>query len=130
MNKIVLDKYDCKVITAFKRDENLTVEKISKIWTDRCGLPENYHNVIHFVNEHFLELARSLELFDNCYRFKEFVYDLQPQFNWKFICGARSYLKKDTTDFELILLSRLDSLFRNTEVIRLPGFKLTGEENN
>lgn len=117
-----LDEWDYKIIKAFKSMKS-GVRDVIRIWAERCGMDVEYAHVSD-INIYLLELAQELGLFDEGRRtLTTFVYELQPSDNWKFVCTRRDYLDKSTTNFDLILLSRLDSLFSLTEVVRLPGYK-------
>lgn len=122
---ITLDQWDYKVIRLFKNwgvsaENPLTLVRLKEIWAERNGL-ETEDVPTSYITEHFLGLARGLDLFGNDYRFNRFILDLDKQNNYKFTCSSNGYLTKDTDDFQLILLSRLDSLFSLTEVSELPG---------
>jgi hypothetical protein len=124
---ITLDEWDCRVIHLFKNwdvspENPLTLVRLKEIWAERNGL-EIEDVPIDYITEHFLGLARNLDLFNNDYRFNQFILDLDKKNNYKFLCSSNGYLTKDTDDFQLILLSRLDSLFSLTEVSNLPGYK-------
>ena len=114
-----LDEWDFLLIQSFK-NSTATLEQLRRIWARRCALPFNYCH-IRDVNNHLMDLAQDIGLFTRC-NLGEFVNELDHTHNWKFLCAGRDYLKKDTVDFDLILLSRLDSLFRLTEVKYLSGY--------
>lgn len=124
--QVKLDEWDYKLIKACKSHVSssnpLTENTFKEIWAERCDL-DIKHVDIKIVCEHLLELAQNLGLFDNNYTFNNFIFDLNKDNNWKFICSGRDYIKNDTKDFNLILLSRLDSLFSLTKVVMLPGYK-------
>jgi hypothetical protein len=123
-----LDKWDCAFIKLFKgcnSANHVTVDKVKRIWADRCELDLEYCH-IEDINQHFLDLANELGLFNKDKypnRLKNFVFSLKQSENWKYTCVPLEYLNRDTTDFDLILLSRLDSLFSHTLVDDLPGYR-------
>jgi len=129
-----LDEWDCKMIHLFKStnsENHITIEKVKQIWADRCGMGIEFMDLA-LINAHFLELANDLGIFaKSSYKFVEFIYSLRPEENWKYTCIANRFLKKETTDFNLILLSRLDSLFSHTLVVDLPGYAeyIRGQKN-
>lgn len=122
---IKLDKWDIELIKVFKNSHSVpvTVESLVEIWENRCALPHNlgYGHISH-VNKHLLSLAKNINLFDSDYIFTKFIYDLRPECNGIFLFNGRPYLTAETNDFNLILLSRLDSLFADTLISRLPGY--------
>ena len=129
-DKMKLNEWDCAIIQVFKScngQNPATIKRFTEIWVERNDLPDDYigsMEVIGYINEHFLFLARDLGLFENDYKFREFILSLDPKQNWKYLCTANGYLEKETTDFNLILLSRLDSLFSLTHVDDyLPGYR-------
>lgn len=118
-----LDKWDCQIISIWKRSKTDILGKCLKVWGDRVGMDEDYPDALEYINEHFLLLAQKLGLFNNEYRFNQFIQDLNSEHNWKYICSKyNKTLDKNTKDFQIILFSRLDSLFSHTEVKDLPGF--------
>ena len=124
---ISLDKWDCKVISLFKNwdvspENPLTINRLKEIWAERNGLDVEDVEIL-YITEHFLCLAWDLNLFDNDYKFREFIFDLDPKNNYKYVCSVNGYLTEETTDFQLILLSRLDSLFSLALADDLPGYR-------
>lgn len=107
-----IDEWDYKLIRLFKSNV-FTINEIEELWGERCGLDIEYVHV-EDINSHLLCLANSLNLFAD-YRLETFVLSLDPQENWKFCL--------DKKDFQTVLLSRLISLFRLTEVSKLTGWE-------
>lgn len=122
MKQNVLDEWDCRLIRLFKRAESTNPDEVLKVWRERCNLPEGCGH-LNDVNRHLIVLAHKLNLFQERFRFEQFIFSLQPEENWKYVTNV-SALKKDTTDFNLILLSRLESLFAFAESNRLPGYRI------
>ena len=125
MNKpYQLDKWECAVIRAFKHgtsDNPLTINQLLEIWSERCGMDVEYVH-LEYITEHMFEVARKLNLFDEYDgKLLNFIQSLNPKENWKYVCRANPH-KKDENDFDMILLSRLDSLFSLTEVSKLNGY--------
>lgn len=127
-----LDKWDYKFIKIFKwaiPEDPTTPEKLKEIWAKRCNLaPQDTY--LTNINNHLLELAHKLNLFANPYIFKEFIFHLDPLENRRFMCTSSPYLKRETNDYNLILLSRLGSLFALTEVKDLPGYRELWEKED
>ena len=125
MNKpYTLDKWDCMLIQDFKRSTHehpTTIESLKAIWSERCMLSLDDVHVTD-LNEHLLDMIFQLNLLDNSYKFREFIYSLHPKDNWKFVCKSNHY-SNDEKDYNLILLSRIDSLLTNTEVVKLNGYR-------
>jgi len=117
-----LDEWDCKLIKLFKNQNDITEESIKELWAEACEFEIKYVSISEIAS-HLLDLAREIGLFNNSYRFKSFIFDLNKENNWKYVCLGRPYIQRETEDFNLILLSRLDSLFRNTNVDDLPGYR-------
>ena len=118
---VTIDEWDNQLIAFFKSNNVITLDKIKKIWGKRCGLDLDYVQTKD-INEHLLLLAKNLGLFENDYVFKEFIFNLNITENWRFMYNNLKYLNKNTSEFDLILLSRLSSLFALTKVIDLPGY--------
>jgi len=124
MKNKILDEWDCRIIRHFKRStvkNPIDIDTLKGIYSDRCGMDMDYVR-LQDITEHLLDLAFELNLLDNSYRFGEFIASLDPKHNWKYVCDVNQY-KKDETDFQMILLSRLDSLFSLTNVDKLPGYR-------
>ena len=119
-----LDKWDCQLIRAFKRATSAnptTLDTLKAIWGNRCMLSmDDVH--ITDLTKHLLDMVFQLNLLDNSYLFREFIHSLHPKQNWKFVCQSNHYTK-DESDYNMILLSRIDSLLTHTEVIKLNGYK-------
>ena len=119
-----LDEWDCRLISDFKRStlaNPTTVNSLKAIWAERCDLDIEYVHITD-ITEHLLDIIFQLNLLDNSYRFREFIHSLHPKDNWKFTCKSNHY-SNDETDYDLILLSRIDSLLSLTEVVKLNGYK-------
>lgn len=116
---ITLDKWDSLLVSHFKGIGNVNVDTVKAIWSQRCMLAEPY---VHLkdVNAHLLRLVDELYLFEYTNQFVSFVESLNPLHNWSYITPPQQ-----TNDFDFILLTRLASLFRHTEVKKLPGFVKT-----
>lgn len=128
---IILDKWDCEMIHYWKHaseTEPVTLDGMRKIWGERCGIDAENWPIIYIV-EHFLKLAYKLDLFDGYFLFTEFILDLEQSKNWKFTCLSNLYLTKETADYQLIVLSRLQSLFSLANVNDLPGYRDFLEKN-
>lgn len=119
-----LDEWDCRLISDFKWSTSAnptTLESLKAIWAERCDLDIEYVHITD-ITEHLLDIIFQLNLLDNGYLFREFITSLHPTHNWKFVCRSNHY-SKDETDYNLILLSRIDSLLSLTEVDKLNGYK-------
>ena len=117
-----LDKWECAIIRAFKRgtpENPLTINMLLEIWGERCCMDVKYID-LNYITEHMFEVARKLGLLDDI--LYSFVNSLNPKENWKYVCRANPY-KKDENDFDMILLSRLDSLFSLATIKELNGYE-------
>jgi len=110
-----LDRWDCRMIALFKSNKDVK-DELLKIWGDRCALDPQYCH-LKDINNHLFDLALELGLIR-----AGFVLSLDSEENFRYVCGRRSYLSLETKDFQLILLSRLNSLFSLTLVKDLPGY--------
>ena len=115
MRNIQLDIWDYKVIRVFKRNKNI-LNEAKKVWAERCAIEEKDVNLL-YINYRLLDVAVSLNLVD-----ADFIFNLKPDSNWKFISGDY-FLSEKESDFNLVLFSRLDSLFSLTEVDKIPGYR-------
>jgi len=123
-NTPILNEWDFKIIKLFKScnyTNPLTTDKIIFVWGERCWMDTVDVNIEHVCN-HFLLLAQKLGLFNVEYNLSQFIFDLRKTSNWKYVSLSNHYLDIETDDFNLILLSRLDSLFSLTDVVKLPGY--------
>lgn len=118
---MLLDKYDCALIGLFKSCKPYLQDNVMGIWADRCSIQMEYVKLSD-VNRHLLMLAHKLGLFETEYAFETFVFSLQPEGNWRYTSSQTPFLQTDTQDFNLIMLTRLDSLFTHTESSKLPGY--------
>ena len=119
-----LDEWDFRLIRAFKRATSAnptTLYTLKSIWAARCELDISDVHITD-LTEHLLDIIFQLNLLDNSYRFREFIHSLHPKDNWKYVCKSNHY-SNDEKDYNLILLSRLDSLLTNTDVVKLNGYK-------
>jgi hypothetical protein len=111
-----LDEYDYRLIHCFKQQKE-SLQDLKQVWADRCALPIDYVQTENITN-YLLELAFDLNLIT-----PEFVKMLDFKKNFYFTCLSRDeYFCEATIDFQKILLSRLASLFGNTNVDYLPGY--------
>jgi len=122
-----ITEIEYKIIRIFKGwDKNKFASNelaVRQLWAEYSEVELEYSHV-EYVNMHMLALAQELELFsipDNG-KLYNFINELSPTQNWKYICDGYPELIDTFTYGPTILLSRLDSLFSNTEVKRLPGY--------
>ena len=120
-----LDLFDYRLIQLFKSGLPYNEGDLIKIWAKRCDLRTDSYSkqvFIHIINEHLLNLAHKLNFFQSNYRFINFICSLAPNQNMNYSFVSSNVWSK-ITDFDLILLSRLDSLFGNALPSELPGYK-------
>lgn len=115
MGNIKLDIWDYKLIRALKWNKNVLGET-KKVWAERCWIEDEEVDLL-YVNNRLLEIAFSLDLVG-----VDFIFNLKPDSNWQFI-SKDYFLSKEELDFDLILFSRLDSLFSLTEIDKIPGYE-------
>lgn len=117
---MILDQYDYRLIQLFKSCKPYTENDVKQIWAERCGTGVEFAQ-LEFINHHLTLLAYNLNLFSNEDIFTDFIYSLSPKQNWCYVT-EKSLLRIHTQDFNIILLSRLASLFSLTKVKDLPGY--------
>ena len=110
-----------EVIKIFKSCRPYTVNCIKTIWAkhNACN-PEDI--LLRNINAVLLNLIFRLGLISHPVIFSDFILDLNRDSNWKFSTN-QGFLRHYETDFQTILLSRIDYFFTNVGVSKLPGYE-------
>lgn len=115
MENIKLDIWDYKLIRALKHNKNVYNEA-KRIWAERCSIKLGEVDLA-YINNRLLEIAFCLGLVKS-----DFVLTLSSSRNWYYL-NNDYFLSEKELDFNLILFSRLDSLFSLTEINKIPGYE-------
>lgn len=117
-----LIEHDYQLIRVCKSSQTDWIKRFKEILAEMFALVVEDISV-HDINNYLLELAKKLNLLGSEYHFKRFIFDLSPKRNFYYTCNRRPELGAETVDFDIILLSRLDSLFALTKAEDIPGYK-------
>ena len=122
MNKnFKIDEWDFKIINIFKShigETALIIDKIKKIWGERCALDPDYVRVSD-INDRLIKIVYYSDVLNDERKFIDFINNFSEKNNWKF----RHAYNKDNPDFDLMLLSRLDSLLSLARIDEIPGYE-------
>jgi hypothetical protein len=112
-----LSDFECRLIQALKlSDSDKVIDNLKDIWAVHYSIEKEYI-ALKTINSYLLEIAFQLNLIDNT-----FIFELEMGNNWKFTKFGYP-LQTKTSDFQLILFSRLDSVLSLTEIKKLPGYE-------